>query len=70
MKRDLQKDLAEFVENEEEKKTYYFLPMDSYNQPDGTVQEIELTEARYKQLKKTYVYVYDSYADAMTRAMV
>lgn len=52
----------------EEKKTYYYLPLDSYNQPNGHVISIELTEAEFAKYKKSYVYIYDNEIDADRRA--
>jgi len=37
------------------KKTYYYLPLDSFNQPSGLVKEIELTTLELeKELEKKY----------------
>lgn len=54
-------------ENTEIKK-YYILPLDNYGQPDGSVETIELTEEEFNKLKKTYIYVYDNYMQALRRA--
>jgi len=53
------------------KKTYYFLPLDQYNQPIGTVEEILMTEGEYNYCKKYELdfYVFDNYQDALRRAL-
>ena len=48
--------------------TYWYLPLDSYNQPNGLVNTIELTEADYLRIKKDYGYIYDKERDAERRA--
>lgn len=53
----------------EGEKTYYYLPLDSYNQPDGNVLPILLTDEEYLKHKETYVYIYDDYAAALCRAL-
>jgi hypothetical protein len=50
-------------------KTYYILQLDNYNQPNGLIDEIELTEKEFDQIKKTYIYIYDSYFQACERAV-
>lgn len=50
------------------KSTYYYLPLDGFNQPNGHVVKIKLTEAEYAQYKKNYVYIYDKEIDADRRA--
>ena len=50
------------------KKNYYLLPLDSFNQPDGTVREVELTEEEFLNVKKTRGYIYDNSYDADWRA--
>ena len=52
----------------QDKKTYYYLPLDGYNQPDGNVNEILLTKEEYQEAKKNYVYIYERYFDACNRA--
>jgi len=49
-------------------KTYYFLPLDSFNQPNGTVREVELTEEEFLNAKKRGIYIYDDYGTALRRA--
>lgn len=51
------------------KKTYYILPLDSYNQPDGNVEKIELTEEEFKKMKETYGYIFEDYYTALRRAL-
>lgn len=50
------------------KKTYYYLPLDGYNQPDGDVREILLTKEEYQEAKNSYVYIYDNYSAAVRRS--
>lgn len=50
------------------KKTYYYLPTDSYGQPDGNVFETLLTEKEYKDRKAQGDYIYDNYLSALYRA--
>ena len=50
------------------KKTYYYLSLDSYNQPNGFVNEIELTEEEFLKFKKARGYIYDNSYDADCRA--
>lgn len=49
-------------------KVYYSLPLDGFNQPNGHVREIELTEAEYAERKKRFDYIYDNIKDADRRA--
>ncbi len=51
------------------KKNYYMLDLDNYNQPNGMISTINLTHEEFKELKKNYVYVYEEYAQALSRAM-
>ena len=51
------------------KKEYYYLPLDNYNQPDGTINTIELTKEEYKKAKQNYGYIYDNYDQALNRAI-
>lgn len=51
------------------KNTYYYLPLDNYNQPDGTVQKVELTEEEFKQAKENGHYIYNNYSTALRRAL-
>lgn len=52
-----------------DKKEYYRLTVDSYGQPDGHIYKVHLTEDEFLELKKTYVYIYESYSQALWRAM-
>jgi hypothetical protein len=49
-------------------KTYYILPLDSYNQPDGNIREIQLTKSEYETLRSKGQYIYESYYQAVMRA--
>ena len=49
-------------------KTYFYLPLDNYNQPNGNINEIKMTVKDFKEAKKNYIYIYDSYAQALQRA--
>ena len=51
------------------KKEYYLLPTDNYGQPDGTIEEIELTKKEYEEQKKQGAYIYDDYVVAYCRAL-
>ena len=75
----------EYVSNEtklectgvEERRTYYWLPLDCYNQPLGYVEEISLFPCDFKALKEcknhryTYPYwwIFESENDAIERAL-
>lgn len=48
-----------------EKKTYYVLPCDGYGQPNGTVEEREMT--RYEAMETSYCY--EDYQEAVVRAL-
>lgn len=50
------------------RKKYWYLPLDNYNQPNGLVKEIELTDEEYQVMKNNGQYVYDSYTQALMRA--
>lgn len=50
------------------RKKYWYLPLDNYNQPNGLVKEIELTDEEYQVMKNRGQYVYDSYTQALMRA--
>ena len=52
-----------------DKKEYYGLTVDSYGQPDGHIYKVHLTEDEFLELKRTYVYIYESYSQALWRAM-
>lgn len=49
-------------------KTYYLLELDSYNQPSGIINEIELTKSEYDDMKSKYIYIYENYSTALMRA--
>lgn len=49
-------------------KTYYLLRLDNYNQPDGLISELLLTKEQYEKMKKEYIYIYESYCQALQRA--
>ena len=51
------------------KKEYYLLPMDSYGQPNGTIEEVILTAKEYEEKRKQGAYIYDDYIVAYCRAM-
>ena len=51
-----------------ETQIYYYLPLDGYNQPNGNVNQIELTEEEFLNYKKCGNYIYDNEADADWRA--
>jgi len=63
------KDIEVFKMNKELKKEYYILPVDNYGQPNGYVEVTMLTEKEYKELKKSYVYIYDNIEQAYRRAL-
>lgn len=68
----LDKYLEECKKEEEEKcklKTYWYLPLDNYNQPNGEIKEIKLTWYQYQGMKQEGHYVYDSYMSACERAI-
>lgn len=48
-----------------EKKIYYVLPCDSYGQPDGTVEEREMT--KFEAMETPYCF--EDYQEAVARAM-
>lgn len=52
----------------ESKKEYWWLPLDSYNQPNGQVVTLALTEEEFRELKNRGQYVFDSYYQACLRA--
>lgn len=59
----------------EKRRKYYWLPLDSYNQPRGTVEEIELFPSDYETLKEAkmpdrypYWWIFDDYSSALDRA--
>ncbi len=52
----------------DKKQVYYLLPLDSYNQPNGNVNEVMLTKVEYEKMKEYGYYVYDNYANALWRA--
>ena len=49
----------------QQKKLYYVLPLDGYNQPDGTVVEMYLTEEEARNTP----YCFEDYASALYRAL-
>lgn len=51
------------------KNTYYLLPLDNYNQPDGSIREVQLTKEEFKQAKVNGHYIYEDYIAAVSRAM-
>lgn len=53
---------------EEKRNKYYILPLDNYNQPNGYVDTIWLTEKEYEIYKKKGGYIYKDYATAIQRA--
>ena len=60
----------------EKRQKYYWLPLDSYNQPNGNVEEIELFPSDYANLKSAsmqdsypYWWIYEDYATALDRAL-
>lgn len=56
-------------ESRMEKKKYYWLPLDNYNQPNGHIVELVINESEYEAMKKQGEYVYSSYMQACERAM-
>ena len=57
------------------RRTYYWLPLDSYNQPNGNVEEISLFPSDYEDLKNCnmqdsypYWWIYEDYHTALERA--
>ena len=75
----------EYVSNEtklectaiEERRTYYWLPLDYYNQPLGYVEEISLFPCDFKALKECkdsrlthpYWWIFENEDDAVERAL-
>ena len=51
-----------------EKKKYWWLPLDNYNQPNGNIVQLEMNDYEYQAMKKRGEYVYDSYMQALMRA--
>ena len=49
-------------------KTYYLLSLDNYNQPNGLMSEVSLTKEQYEKMKKEYIYIYESYSQALQRS--
>ena len=35
-------------------KTYFYLPLDNYNQPNGNINEIKMTVKDFKEAKKSF----------------
>ena len=50
------------------RKTYWWLPLDNYNQPSGSILELELNDDELKVMKNKGEYIFDSYYQAMLRA--
>lgn len=52
-------------------KTYWYLPLDSYNQPSGQVQEIVMTIEEYNEAIRNDLipYLFDNYEQALRRAL-
>jgi len=50
------------------KGKYYILPLDSYNQPNGNINEIFLTKEEFEELEGKGYYIYKNYASAAWRA--
>lgn len=55
----------------EQAKAYYELPTDQYNQPDGTIIELSMTESEFQEYRKAnpWAYLYDDYKSALYWAM-
>lgn len=51
-----------------EKKTYYILPLDMYNQPSGDIRAVQLTDDEYRLRKAQGEYIMDNYMSALYRA--
>ena len=51
-----------------EKKSFWYLPLDNYNQPSGNIIELKLTETEYQAMKNRGEYIYNSYYQAILRA--
>ncbi len=50
-------------------KTYYILELDNFNQPSGIIKEIKLSKKDYQKMKNDYIYIYESYFQALQRAI-
>ena len=48
-------------------KTYYLLPTDGYGQPDGRIEEIQLTPEQYNE-RKRFEWIFDNYYSALCRS--
>lgn len=48
-------------------KTYFELPLDSYNQPNGQVRRIEMTLEQFKN-RNPNRYIFENEIDAIRRA--
>ena len=56
-------------ESRMERKKYYWLPLDNYNQPNGNIVELEINDFEYNAMKKQGEYIYSSYIQVCERAM-
>ena len=71
------KDLGRTCKRIEERRTYYWLPLDCYNQPAGYTDKIDLFPTDYRNLKSCnnfhlthpYWYIYANWMDAERRAI-
>ena len=50
------------------RKKYWWLPLDNYNQPSGSILELELNDDELKVMKNKGEYIFDSYYQAMLSA--
>ena len=51
-----------------ETKTYYILPRDQYGQPNGLINEVDLTDAEAQEYRDHGVYLMDNYMSALYRS--
>ena len=55
------------------KTKYYYLPLDSFGQPSGIINELYLTKQEYNAIKRDvfspYYYVYTNYEAAYYRSI-
>lgn len=73
--KDMSERFGKKVKAIQQRRTYYWLPLDSFNQPNGNVEEISLFPSDYEDLKNCnmqdsypYWWIYDDYHAALERA--
>ena len=63
------KDFEKIKSERMERKKYWWLPLDNYNQPNGNVVELDLNFDELEIMKNKGEYVFDSYYQAMLRVI-